>query len=135
MSFEKSIFANFHLCDPAGILFYGNYAGIQHQVFEDYILTLGFTWQEWFQNPEFGVPLRKLEIDYLHPLFAGHTYKATAKFARLGTTSLDFVVQLFNDNGSLCTTIRTTHVFLNLKRKEKMPIPDDIRRRLTIPLA
>jgi 4-hydroxybenzoyl-CoA thioesterase len=130
MAFEKQIFAHFHLCDPAGILFYGNYGGVNHQVIEDYIVHLGFAWSEWFENPKFGVPLRKLEIDYLTPVFVGRSYKATAEVLRLGTTSMDFQVQLFNSEGQLCTKIRTTHVFFNFQSKLKMQIPDDFRRRL-----
>lgn len=124
MDFQRSVFAHFHLCDPAGILFYGNYAAIGHQVLEEFIVAMGIPWREWFENAKWGIPIRKLDVEYRAPVWAGRTYQAKASVTKLGETSVEFQVNLFDESDNHCTQIRTVHVFIDLKSKQKMPIPD-----------
>ncbi len=128
--FKTTIFAHFDRCDPAGILFYGNYAILGHQVLEQYIPALGISWSEWFENKNFGVPIRKLDVDYLRSIFAGRQYVALAQVGTVKNSSVEFVVEFAEPGGEICARINSIHVFVDLTTAKKMMIPPLIKELL-----
>ncbi len=123
--------AAFDQSDPAGILFYGNYPRLAHRAIEEFIVHMGFNWEQWFANPLLGVPIRRLEVDYLSPLWAGKIYHWQVSLEKLGDSSLEFNVSVVEKSTfSLCARIRSVHVFIDLKDKKKLPIPPEFRQRL-----
>ncbi len=130
MKFKTQIFTHFDRCDLAGIVFFGNYAAFAHQVLEEFIPAMGIEWRTWFHDPSLGIPVRKLEVEYLKPLFAGRHYTATAVVERLGQTSVTFCVE-FSDGAEVCSRIRSVHVFLSMKEKKVINIPESFRDHLS----
>lgn len=132
MAFEKQLFVHFDQCDPAGIVFYGNYAALGHRVLEEFIVSMGIPWEEWFACDRWGVPIRHLEIEYLKPLYAGQKYLAHASISKLGETSVSFEVKFKEVAGDVCSRISSTHVFINVTQMKPLSIPDAIREKLKV---
>lgn len=127
--FRTKIKIKFREADPAGIMFFGNIFDISHDVFEEFILAAGFTWKEYFESPDFAVPLRHVEADYKSPLFPGHSYDVGLEIVNLGHSSATFKYSYYDDH-TLCCEVTMVHTFINPQTTKKISIPDDVRRRL-----
>lgn len=112
----------FHLADPAGVLFFGNAFTLVHQAFEYFVLhQLAYPWNSWFQNPEWIVPIRQAEAQYLQPIYAGQECQIELVVSSLSTSSFTLTSTIHQNDA--CCMIKTVHVFCNRKTKQKMPIP------------
>jgi 1,4-dihydroxy-2-naphthoyl-CoA hydrolase len=116
--------------DREGIVFFGNYFRLAHRALEAYLPTIGIAWAEWFDHPEWGVPLRHAEADYLKPLRAGDRFVARLEVAELGESSVSFEYEFLSPEGMSLARLKTAHVFLSRATKKKMAIPAEIRDRL-----
>lgn len=121
-SYQYPCFIPFHLADPAGIVFFGHAFTLFHQAFEHFILHhLKCPWTFWFQNPDWIVPIKHAEAEYLHPLQAGQNCQIELCIYSFSTSSFTLTSSIHQ--GQLCCTIKTVHVFCHRLTKQKIPIP------------
>lgn len=112
----------FHMADPAGILFFGNAFTLFHQAFEHFVTHhLETPWEEWFQNPEWIVPIRHAEVEYLKPILAGKTCRIALSLAGASTSS--FTIAATIEQEELCCSMKIVHVFCSRSTKNKISIP------------
>lgn len=129
--FSYSLFIPFHLSDGAGILFFGHVFALAHQGFEQFVMQqLKCPWENWFQNPDWCVPIKQAEANYLHPVRAGQECRLDIALESIGSTSFSIASSLFQ--GRHCCTVKTVHVFCHSQTKQKMPIPPFILNRLRL---
>lgn len=118
-------FVPFHLADPGGVLFFGNAFTLVHQAFEHFVIhQLKCAWSLWFQNPEWIVPIRHAEAEYLQPIWSGQDCQIDIVISSISHTSLT-LTSTIHQNG-VCCIIKTVHVFCNRDTKLKMAIPVDL---------
>ncbi|MCB0340967.1 MAG: acyl-CoA thioesterase [Pseudobdellovibrionaceae bacterium] len=129
MIFKKDFTVRFDQADPAGILFFGQAFFIAHQTIEEFVNHLGIEWKDWFQNGQWGVPIRHAEADFKRPLFPGHKYLAQLQIENLGNSSIRFQVKFF-DGDSVCAHLILSHVFTDVNTLKSRPIPEDLRKLL-----
>jgi acyl-CoA thioester hydrolase/1,4-dihydroxy-2-naphthoyl-CoA hydrolase len=122
---------HFDECDPAGIVFFGNFFRLAHRAIEEYLPTVGIPWNEWFLGKGYAAPLVHAEADYKSPLFQGEKYKASVQLQKMGESSVTFTTTFAAVNGRLCATVTTVHAFIDTKTKTKIAIPSSIRDALT----
>lgn len=128
--YQYSCLIPFHLADPAGILFFGHAFTLFHQAFEHFILhQLECPWSFWFQNPEWIVPIRNAEAQYLHPLQVGQNCLIDISVSSLASSS--FVLNSSFKQGDHCCSLKTVHVFCSRHNGQKMAIPEAIYLKLT----
>lgn len=128
-SYHYPCFIPFHLADPAGILFFGHAFTLFHQAFEQFVLhQLKYPWALWFQNPEWIIPIRNVEAEYLHPILAGQSAQIEISVSSLSTSSFTLISSIRQEQ--LCCSIKTVHVFCHRLTKQKMPISADLQFRL-----
>lgn len=120
----------FDEADGEGIVFFGNYYRLAHRAFEAWLPRQGFTWDEWFRNPEFGVPLVHTEADYLKPLRPGDAYDVEIQVAKVGESSVEFTYLLSAPEGTALARLKTVHVFASRPEMRKRSIPPAIKDRL-----
>lgn len=128
-TFRQDVFIPFDLADPAGILFFGHVFALAHRTFERFIVDgLELSWENWFQNTEWIVPIKIANAHYQVPLQAGLNYTSEIFIFPLQRTS--FKVQCrFWRGAALCCTVETVHVFCD-RQQRKIDIPSDIRAKL-----
>jgi len=122
---------HFNQCDPAGVLFYGQAFTIAHQTIENFLQHIGISWKDWFDSPDWAVPIRQAEADFTHKLMAGEKFKAILQVFKLKKSSLGFQVRLVNEKEECCLVVKSIHVFVNKKSGEKINIPKDFVRRIS----
>lgn len=130
MKFETTIKVYFDECDSAGVVFFANYYRIAHRCLEDYLKEMRIPWTFWFANPDWIVPLRKSQAEYLQPLFAGQSYNVTIAMSRMGESSITFAFEILTEENEVCARLETTHVFVDKKKKRKIKIPQTLRTKL-----
>ncbi len=120
----------FDEADGEGIVFFGNYFRLAHRALEQFLPQIGIPWDEWFKNPEFGVPLRHVEADYLKPLKPGMSFQVQIVVGEIGESSVHFEYEFQDMNSQALARLKTSHVFATRKDMKKMRIPDSLRTRL-----
>lgn len=125
-SYTYSCAVPFHLSDPAGILFFGHAFTLFHQGFEHFVSNhLKCPWKDWFQNPQWFVPVKHAEAQYTLPIYAGQECQVDMTLATFSNTSMTMHSVIRQQE--ICCTIKTVHVFCDKNTKTKIAIPDNIR--------
>lgn len=115
----------FHLADPAGVLFFGNAFILFHQAFEHFVLhQLTCSWNIWFQNSDWIVPIRHAEAEYLQSICAGQECLIEIGLHSLSTSSFTLISTIQQDR--ICCSIKTVHVFCDRETKKKISIPSNL---------
>jgi acyl-CoA thioesterase FadM len=124
----------FRETDPFGWMFYGSVFDIAHDCFEDFVGHLEIDWKDWFEHPEWGVPVRATSAEYMAPLKAGEAFVIQLSLSHLGESSLTAVHQFWKGQ-QLCAKISTTHVFVTRPgaggEVRSVAIPTRFRDKLT----
>lgn len=129
MPFKAKVPIRFNQADPGGILFFGNVYPIAHDVYEDFVKALGFTWNEWFANPEWAVPIRHSSCEYFAPMFAGKMIDVEVKVERVGDSSFTLRYEFKSDRPHC--KVELVHTFIDKKTFGKRTMPSEIRGKLT----
>ena len=132
--FQYAFTVRFEEADPAGIGFFAHSLRYHHQAYETWVVqALNHSYTDWFLSSEFAIPVRKSETDYNGPLHPGARYIQNLTLKEVGDSS--FVLESSTtpaDKPDVALTItRTVHVFMDVKTRKKMLIPDAIRAELT----
>lgn len=128
-SFKWESKLRFNQADPSGWMFYGAAFELMHACYEDFIGSLGFSWQSWFNNPEWALPIRATQAEYLNIVRPGEALQMLVSIEKIGETSftLNFECRQRDQN---CFHLKSTHAFLDKKTGQKRPIPSEIRQKL-----
>lgn len=118
----------FREADPAKIMFFGNIYGFAHDAFEQFIIEAGFTWKEYFQDPNYAIPLRHSDANYLAPFFPGETYDIAVTVASFGETSFK-MKYVFSQGAKTHAVVTMVHAMLDLKTKQKTAVPELYKQR------
>lgn len=125
---SKKMKIPFHLCDPAGIMFFGAYLEIYHLFLEEALPQMGIPWKTWFMEKT-GAPVRGLQVAYDIPLAFGKDYDAQISVKKMGSSSFTFCFEMFSDKGRHASA-EVTHVFVDFQNHLKTEIPSEIRASL-----
>jgi len=125
------MFIHFDEGDPGKIMFFPNYFRLSQRAFELCLRQHEVPWREWFDHPDWGVPLRKVTSEYFHPIKPGQMAEVEVAVHRVGDSSVTLHTQIKNEDGKLCAAIETTHVFASTKSLKSIPIPDFLREFLS----
>lgn len=118
----------FREADPANVMFFANVFALAHDAFEKFVIEAGFSWQEYFQNSDFAIPLRHAESDFLAPFFPGETYDISAVVLGFGQSSFK-MRYTFSKDDKTHAVVTLVHAVFSLKTREKIPLPQIIKTR------
>lgn len=125
MSMQKRVTVYFDQGDPANIAFHGEHPVIAQRVFENYVVTkLGVSWDEWFRNPEFIMPVVKLYTDYKKPLHPGRDYNVNVMITRIGRSSIHCNYKILTLENEECCSIDASYVCVDRKTFKSRPLPE-----------
>jgi len=119
-----------HDTDVAGFLFFSHQFKIAHDAYEDFMEAVGLGFGRIIHNSEFLLPIVHAEADYKAVLGVGDRLSIQLKAEKIGKTSFTLVYDLVGLDGKTVGTVRTVHVCVDNKKKEKMPLPDKLRKAL-----
>ena len=120
----------FHHCDPAGIVFYPQYFVLINELVEDWFdQGLGIDFARLHGALKRGVPVRRLECDFLSPSRIGERLTFALAVTKIGGTSLTAAVEA-GAGGVVRVRATLVLVYLSLETHRPVPFPDDFRARL-----
>ena len=125
---EKLI--RFHHCDPAGIVFYPQYFVLFNELTEDWFdQGLGVDFARLHGEQKRGVPVRRLECDFLSPSRIGERLTFTLALTRIGGSSLTARVEAAA-GGIVRVRAILVLVYLSLETHRPVRLPDELRAKL-----
>jgi len=131
MTFTYQLPISFHLTDAGGILFYSHVFTLAHQAYEQFVTQkLGYSWNDWFQNAQWTVPLKHAEATYHSPLYVGRQCVIEVEILEVSTSSFVLVSRFNQAQDECCAVTKTVHVFCDRIHFQKCPIPPPIRQLL-----
>jgi acyl-CoA thioester hydrolase/1,4-dihydroxy-2-naphthoyl-CoA hydrolase len=126
--FKTTRTLTFRDMDPAKIMFFGHIFDFAHDAYEQFVVATGFSWKEYFESADFAVPIRFSESDFRSPLLAGETYEIAVSVCSFGHTSFK-MKYIFSKGTTVYAIVHLVHTTIDLKTKQKAPLPDLIRQR------
>jgi acyl-CoA thioester hydrolase len=82
-----------------------------------------------------GVILARVECDYRRPAKYGDRLEVRMQVGALGRSSFRYEYEIVDDQGRTVLTAKTVQVMYDYAIGQPVPIPDDIRAKLTDALA
>jgi 4-hydroxybenzoyl-CoA thioesterase len=131
MVFTREKTLHFHHCDPAGIIFYPQYFVLGHEVLEEWFTdALATPYGEYIRVQRLGVPAVKTAAEFISQAFLGEVLRFELLCTRLGTSSLDYTVQIWLAN-ELRARVHTTVVQISLETRRAVPFTESLRARIS----
>ncbi len=117
--------------DQMNIVYYGNYA----QYFEvgrvESIRQLGYTYKD-MEEQGVIMPVVELHIKYLRPATYDDLLTVKTQIRELPTKHrIEFYQEVFNEKGKMLTSGKVVLYFLDAKTRNKVTMPEELRKKLT----
>ncbi len=117
-------------CDHQGHMTTMHYVGMFDAAFWHLLSAFGFT-RSYLAEREAGFFDVRDVIDYKAEQPVGSLVMIESGIVRVGTTSVTGLHRMLNaETRQVAAVSERTSVFFDLKRREKRPIPDDMRGRM-----
>ncbi|MBS7349953.1 MAG: acyl-CoA thioesterase [Comamonas sp.] len=130
LDYETSYSIRFSHCDPAGIIFYPQYAVLFNHLVEDWFTHgLGIDYAQMIGQRRVGLPIVRLETDFRAISRMGEQVQFGLQVERLGGKSLSLAVQA-RLGDEVRAQGRKVLVFTDLERHTAINIPADIRQAI-----
>lgn len=117
-----------HDTDMAGILYFPRQFRFAHDALEDFLATLGYTFDQVFHREKFVFVIVHAEADYLAPLRVGDKLEIQVTVGHIGQTSFTICYNIYKTDKTLAGTAKTVHVTLESDTRKKIPIPDIFKK-------
>ncbi len=131
--FEYPTTIRLHHTDAAGVLYYAQQFHIAHEAFEAWMKARGIPIGPMIYRAKYGLPVVHTEADYGAPLRLGDDVSVTVEGLNVGESSFMVRCVLHDSGGEPVGTVTTTHVAVDRRTREKIPLPGVIRRALVGP--
>ncbi len=129
-AFETDKLIRFHHCDPAGIVFYPQYFVLFNELLEDWFNRgLEIDFAAFHAVDGMGIPMRRIECEFLVPSTVGETLQMRLGVARVGTSSLSLDVSARRGDVERVRA-RLVLVLISLETKRPLPFPRAMRGSL-----
>jgi len=118
----------FHECDPAGILFYGNFFKICHDAYEDFI-SLADQELNLFSLQKYLIPIVHCEADYKIPVKFNETIQISLSVVEISTHTFTILYTITNFDNNINAILKSIHILVKKNSLTKNSLTKD---RLTI---
>jgi 4-hydroxybenzoyl-CoA thioesterase len=135
LTFARERLIRFSHCDPAGIVYFVNFFDMVGGVVEDWFReAVGLPFNEMHLERRVGFPIVNTGCEFFRPAHLGDTLKLELAIARLGRSSIEFLVTgSVGGEEKFRARHKVAHVLLDTFRA--LPIPDDMRAKMAPYLA
>lgn len=124
-----------HDTDMAGILYFPRQFRFAHDALEDFVESLGFSFDQVFHKEKFVFVIVHAAADYFIPLRVGDRLEVHLSIGHIGETSFTVLYNIYKTDKTLAGKAKTIHVTLESELRKKIPIPAKFRHLLEQHLA
>jgi 4-hydroxybenzoyl-CoA thioesterase len=118
-------------CDPAGIVFYGNFFRLFEQVEEELYLRASKYRQQLLDDYSIWMPRVEAHVNFLSPIRNGRAIRVRMEPQFKGEKTVRLELEVFDDQTETkIATGYTTVVCVDRATFKARPIPDEIRQVL-----
>lgn len=117
-----------HDTDMAGILYFPRQFRFAHDALEDFLEKNGIRFFDMFTKNPFVFVIVHAEADYKISLRVGDELVVKMKIGHMGNTSMTFLFEIWRGE-ELTGTAKTVHVCLDRKTRQKIPVPEEVRKQ------
>ncbi|HUH25749.1 MAG TPA: thioesterase family protein [Flavobacterium sp.] len=111
--------------DQMGVVYHGNYA----QYFEigrvEWLRNKGISYKD-LENQGIMLPVVSLSMNYKKSAVYDEELTVITHLKYLGGVKIEFDYEIVNEKGELLTTAHTVLVFVDMKTKRPMAVPDNV---------
>lgn len=118
-----------HDTDMAGILYFPRQFRFAHDALEDFVESEGLKFDHVFHTENFVFVIVHAEADYFANLKVGDDIEVHVSIEHIGNTSFSIFYHIYRAK-SLVGTAKTVHVSLDAKSRQKIVIPEKLRKIL-----
>lgn len=128
MTYDRPKRIRFAHCDPAGIVFYPRYVELFNEVVEDWFAEgLGVDFHTLHEDMSLGIPMVKLEVEYLAPSRYGDLLTFRLQVVEIGNASLQLEIGAFAGE-QLRVRGRLKIVLADIDKLRPVPITEEFWR-------
>ena len=126
-TFYSDMLVRFSHCDPAGIVFYPQYFVMFNGLVEDWFNQgLGVNYARLITEHRLGLPIVRLECDFVAPSKIGEIITLGLRLEKLGRSSMTIAVDCRHGKAQRLAA-RFVLVAVDLPGQRPRPVPDDLR--------
>ena len=120
----------FSHCDPAGIVYFPRFFDLLHRAMEDWF-TFGLEerFADFIMKKRLGIPTVGTKVDFVGPARFGDLLRIELRVARLGSSSIELLIDSFVEDRP-CFKARHTVCVFSSESYKAVPIPDELRQRM-----
>lgn len=112
-------------------LFYGQLFFLNHNALAAFLKHIGYSLSECLDQKGFQFPIVHVEGNYYKPLCLDDEVLISISVVKIGTTSFALEYTL-SRNGEVVADAKTVHVVIDDKTEEKISIPDEFKKILSV---
>jgi len=118
--------------DAAGVIYFASLLSICHEAYEDLLLQSGINLKTFFRDTETALPIVHGEIDFFQPLFCGDRIEIQLIPNIINENSFEISYQIFlaQSPDKKIAQGKTKHVCINPLSRQKITLPDPIRKAI-----
>ncbi len=113
--------------DQMGVVYHGNYAQYFEMGRVEWLRNKGVSYKE-LENSGVMLPVVSLSMNYRKPAYYDDELTVTTRLGYLGGVKIEFTYEIVNQKGDLLTTAHTVLVFVDMKTKRPIAVPDYLEK-------
>ncbi|MDA1353320.1 MAG: thioesterase family protein [bacterium] len=121
-----------HDTDMAGILYFARQYRFAHDAWEDLLESEGIVLKDLFAKSPYLFVIVHSEADYYRSLMLGDHIEVRLTISSVGNTSFTVAYGIYIDGtDDLMGMVKTVHVCVDAKSREKIRVPQSLRDKMT----
>lgn len=113
--------------DQMGVVYHGNYAQYFEMGRVEWLRNKGISYKE-LEDGGVMLPVVSLNMNYKKPAYYDDELTIVTRLEFLGGVKIEFSYEIINQKGDLLTTALTTLVFVDMKIKRPIAVPDYLEK-------
>lgn len=113
--------------DQMGVVYHGNYAQYFEMGRVEWLRNKGISYKE-LEESGVMLPVVSLNMNYKKPAYYDDELIVVTKLTFLGGVKIEFAYEIINQKGELLTTAQTVLVFVDMKTKRPISVPEYIEK-------
>ncbi|MBU8933618.1 MAG: acyl-CoA thioesterase [candidate division Zixibacteria bacterium] len=128
--YETDISIRLHQTDAAGVLFFGNYFHVAHDVYEQYMQSIGFDFRSIINELPYLILIVHAECDFHKPVYVADVVRVAMSASKIGHTSFELVYRIKSSETGGEAELKTTHVAIDKQTGRPTRLPEKLKAEL-----
>lgn len=116
--------------DQMGVVYHGNYAQYFEMGRVEWLRNKGISYKE-LEESGIMLPVVSLSMNYKKPARYDEELTIVTKLRFLGGVKIEFDYEIFNERAELLTTAHTVLVFVDMRTKRPVAVPEYLEKLLS----